>query len=495
MSQSAVHLAIDLGASGGRVLSGKIEKGILKMEAIARFGNNPLTIQNEMCWDVLGLWRDICEGLERGGRGLDVKSVGVATWGVDYVLLDADNRIIGPAIHYRDQRTRDILPEAFKQISRDEIFAETGLQFMEINTAYQLFADARSQAARLKIAESFLMIPDFFHWLLTGEKSCELTNASTTQLYNPVTRNWSDKVIESLGIPRKIFGPIIQPGTRLGTVQPSVARLTGLNDVPVIVPATHDTGSAVIAVPAEDFAPSNPDWCYISSGTWSLIGCELPEPLINKKCSSYNFTNEGGVAGSTRLLKNIGGLWIFQQIRAALERRGKSISWDEMVQQARAAEPLGFLLDPDDPEFVAPLDMIEAIEKSASRTGQATPSSEGVLFRASLEGLALRYRRSVEILEDLTDSSIKTIHVVGGGSQNPLLCQMTADACNRRVVAGPAEATGIGNLLMQMIGLGVLGSVEEARGLVRKSFKPQVYDPQNPAPYDKAADRFAQLVN
>lgn len=495
MSQAAVHLAIDLGASGGRVLSGRIENDVLKMDAITRFGNNPLMIQNEMCWDVLGLWRDICEGLQQGGTGLEVSSVGVATWGVDYVLLDADDRIVGPAIHYRDNRTRGIFPDAFAKIPREEIFAETGLQFMEINSAYQLFADARANAARLKMAESFLMIPDFFHWLLTGEKSCELTNASTTQLYNPSTRDWSDTVINALGIPRKIFGPIVEPGTRLANVQESVARLIGLHNVPVVVPATHDTGSAVLAVPADDFAPSKPDWCYISSGTWSLIGCELPQPKINDKCSTYNFTNEGGVGGSTRLLKNIGGLWIFQQIRASLQRRGREISWEEMVQQADMAKPLGFLLDPDDPAFIAPTDMIEAIEASASRTGQAVPRNEGVLFRAALEGLALRYRRSVEILEDLTDNSIKTIYVVGGGSQNPLLCQMTADACKRRVVAGPAEATGIGNLLMQMIGLGVLGSVEEARHLVRRSFQPTIYEPENYSPYDEAAGRFAELVS
>lgn len=494
MSQAAVHLAIDLGASGGRVLSGRIENDVLKMDAIARFGNNPLMIQNEMCWDVLGLWRDICEGLERGGKGLDVHSVGVATWGVDYVLLDADDRIIGPAIHYRDARTRDVMPNAFSKISREQIFAETGLQFMEINTAYQLFSDVQSNAARLKSAENFLMIPDFFHWLLTGKKSCELTNASTTQLVNPITRNWSDKVIDSLGIPRKIFGPIVEPGTRLANVQESVARITGLHNVPVIVPATHDTGSAVLAVPADNFAPQKPDWCYISSGTWSLIGVEIPQPLINAKCSAYNFTNEGGVGGSTRLLKNIGGLWIFQQIRASLNRRGQDISWEDMVRKANAATPLAFLLDPDDPAFIAPADMIEAIQGSAERTNQSVPQDEGILFRSALEGLALRYRRSVEILEDLTASSIKTIHVVGGGSQNPLLCQMTADACNRTVVAGPAEATGIGNLLMQMIGLGTIGSLEEARQLVRRSFKPTIYQPKDPSPYDQAAQRFAQLV-
>ncbi len=495
MSSTPVHLAIDLGASGGRVLAGSIQNDRLQMEAVARFGNDPVFVQDQMCWNILGLWRDIRAGLLRAAADSPVLSVGVATWGVDYVLLDRDDHIVGPAVHYRDGRTRGMLEAAFQKVSRESIFAETGLQFMEINTAYQLFADAQSNAVRLKMADSFLMIPDFFHWLLTGEKSCELTNASTTQLYNPKTKTWSNKIMEALEIPRHIFGPITQPGTRLGVIQASVAGNTSLKDVPVIVPATHDTGSAVLAVPANNFAPTQPDWCYISSGTWSLIGCELPEPKINPECAEYNFTNEGGVAGSTRLLKNIGGLWIFQQIRASLERRGVQIAWDEMVARASVAAPLQFLLDPDDPSLVAPTDMIEAIKASAERTGQAVPSDEGVLFRSALEGLALRYRKSIEVLESLTASRIETIHVVGGGSQNPLLCQMTADACRRRVVAGPAEATGIGNLLMQMIGLGVLKSVDEARALVRRSFNPVVYEPSNPTPYDDVAERFNQLLN
>jgi rhamnulokinase len=495
MSSAPVHLAIDLGASGGRVLAGSIQNDRLKMEAVTRFGNDPVYVQDQMCWNILGLWRDIRAGLLRAATDAPVLSVGVATWGVDYVLLDRDDHIVGPAIHYRDGRTRGMLDAAFQKISRESIFAETGLQFMEINTAYQLFADAQSNAIRLQMANSFLMIPDFFHWLLTGEKSCELTNASTTQLYNPKTMGWSNKVMDALGIPGHIFGPITQPGTKLGVIQDSVAGNTSLKNVPVIVPATHDTGSAVLAVPANNFAPAQPDWCYISSGTWSLIGCELPEPKINEACAAYNFTNEGGVAGSTRLLKNIGGLWIFQQIRASLERRGVQIAWDEMVARASVATPLQFLLDPDDPSFVAPTDMVEAITASAERTGQQVPSDEGVLFRSALEGLALRYRKSIEVLESLTSSRIETIHVVGGGSQNPLLCQMTADACRRRVVAGPAEATGIGNLLMQMIGLGVLKSVDEARALVRRSFNPVVYEPKNSQPYDDVAERFNHLLS
>lgn len=495
MKIPSLHLAVDLGASGGRVLSGQIVDDRLVMEAVARFGNEPVMLQDQLCWDVVGLWRDICGGLKTASDADAIASVGVATWGVDYVLLDADDHIVGPAIHYRDARTRGAVPQALKRVPRADFFAETGIQFMEINSAIQLFADARDQAIRLKIAETFLMIPDFFHWLLSGEKYCELTNASTTQLYNPKTHDWSDKVIEGLGIPRKIFGAIAPPGMCLGPVQPSVGEITGLHDVPVIIPATHDTGSAVLAVPAEGFAPAKPNWCYISSGTWSLIGCELPEPKINDKCSRYNFTNEGGVGGSTRLLKNIGGLWIFQQIRASLQNQGKTIDWNEMVRQAKEAPALSFLLDPDDPAFVSPVDMVQAIRQSATRTGQAQPDSDAVLFRAALEGLALRYRQSVSILEDLTGSTIDTIHVVGGGSQNPLLCQMTADACGRRVIAGPAEATGIGNLLMQMIGLGILSEVAEARQLVRRSFRPVTYQPKDSKPYDDVVDRFHQLTS
>jgi rhamnulokinase len=494
LTSSGVHLAIDLGASGGRVLAGQVQNGRLQMEAVARFANDPVFVQDEMVWDLLGLWREICAGLRKAAAVGEIKSVGVATWGVDYVLLDRDQRMVGNAIHYRDARTRGMVERLAEAMPREQIFARTGLQFMEINTACQLFADARTNAARLESAHSLLMIPDFFHWLLTGRRCCELTDVSTTQLYDPRTRDWAWDVIKAFGLPTRLFGEIIAPGTHVGVVQKEVAQRTGLHDVPVIAPATHDTGSAVLAVPAEDFAPAKPDWCYISSGTWSLIGCEVPEPIIDEKCSGYNFTNEGGVFGSTRLLKNIGGLWIFQQIRASLVRQGRELSWEEMVRQAEKAPPLEFLLDPDDPAFVAPRDMIEAIGHMADRTGQRLPGSEGGLFRAALEGLALRYRRSLEILEDLTDSRIETIHVVGGGSQNPLLCQMTADACRRRVVAGPAEATGVGNLLMQMLGLGSLESVQQARELVRRSYNPVEYLPKSPEPYDQAATPFNHLL-
>jgi rhamnulokinase len=321
-----------------------------------------------------------------------------------------------------------------------------------------------------------------------------VTNASTTQLLDPTSGTWSLELIERLGLPARIFAPPIEPGTNLGPLDRHVAAATGLVDVPVIVPATHDTASAVLAVPANDFAPAQPDWCYISSGTWSLMGVELPRPIINETVAALNFTNERGVRGSTRLLKNIGGLWIFQQIRAALQRREISVSWDAMVRQAEAAAPLSLLLDPDAPGFVAPDDMIDAINEYARVTGQSPPADQGTLYRAALEGLALRYRSCLASLEKIVGGSISTIHVVGGGSLNSLLCQMTADACNRTVVAGPVEATATGNVLMQMLGSGTLSGVDEARALVRASFKPVIYRPRNTAPWDTAAAKFAQLA-
>jgi rhamnulokinase len=278
------------------------------------------------------------------------------------------------------------------------------------------------------------------------------------------------------------------------TTAATIAAATGLHDIPVVVPATHDTASAVLAVPADGFAPEKPDWCYISSGTWSLMGCELPHPIINDTVAQFNFTNERGVRGSTRLLKNIGGLWIFQQIRAALQRRDISVTWDTMVRQAEAAAPLTLLIDPDAPAFLAPDDMIDAIKSYAASTGQSAPDDHATLYRAALEGLALRYRTCLGWLETIVGGSISTIHVVGGGSLNTLLCQMTADACNRTVVAGPVEATATGNVLMQMIGLSHLADVDAARALVRASFSPTIYRPRNTAPWDAAAAKFAELT-
>ncbi len=487
------HLAVDLGASSGRVLAAHFDGHRLGLDEVHRFANGPVPIQDQMHWNLYGLWQEIQTGLARGATDGPVASIGVDTWGVDYVLLDRMGRLIGPCYHYRDKRTRGILEKAFQIVPRESIFAATGLQFMEFNTAYQLLA-ARLQGDRtLEIADAILLVPDFFHWLLTGVMSNEYSNASTTQLLNPATGDWARELIQQLQLPSQIFKSTTAPGTILGPVRKSLGANLSLQDVPIVLPATHDTGSAVVAVPAHDFAPAQPDWCYISSGTWSLMGCELPRPLINNTCSRLNFTNEGGVQGSTRLLKNIGGLWLFQQCRSALQRRGRNLSWDAMVASAQAAPALQLLIDPDAPDFVAPEDMLDAILHFATRTGQNAPHDEGILLRATLEGLALRYRKCLSWLEELTGHPIRTIHVVGGGSQNRMLCQMTANACQRRVIAGPVEATAIGNVLIQLVGLGILGSIEDARRVVRESFGTEVYDPQPDEGWDEAAAKFDQL--
>ncbi len=493
---SAVHLAIDLGASGGRVIAGHVVSGKLQLDTAHRFSNGPVRLRQSLVWDSIGLWQHILSGLATAaGQYPQVASIGVDTWGVDYVLVDAQDVPLGPAFNYRDPRTQGMLQQAFERVPRAEIFAISGIQFMEINTLYQLLSQQISAAPALRSADAFLMMGDYFHWLLTGKRSVEITNASTTQLLDAATGKWSQALLQRLGLPTSIFLDPIEPGTNLGALDPLVAAATGLHDVPVIVPATHDTASAVLAVPADNFAPSQPDWCYISSGTWSLMGCEIPAPIINSTVAELNFTNERGVRGSTRLLKNIGGLWIFQQIRAALQRRDIAVTWDTMVRQAEAAAPLQLLLDPDDPHFVAPHDMIDAIGQYASRTGQGDVSDLPVLYRSALEGLALRYRTCLASLERIVGRSINTIHVVGGGSLNSLLCQMTADACNRTVVAGPVEATATGNVLMQKIGTGELSGVDEARALVRASFSPKIYRPKNTALWDAAAQRFQQLAN
>ncbi|MGI9474894.1 MAG: rhamnulokinase [Rubripirellula sp.] len=494
MTDTPVHLALDLGGSSGRVIAGVVEDGKLRLEQVHRFANDAIRVQDSLHWDVLHLWQEILTGLrEAAAKYPNVASVGVDSWGVDYVLLDSQDQFAGPTRNYRDARTVGMVEKSFEIVPRDEIFAATGLQFMPINSLYQLLAAKLGNEPSLQIADGFLMIGDCFHWLLTGKRSIEATNASTTQLLDPRTKTWSDDLIERFDLPRNIFIDPIEPGTILGPIQPSVAEATGLDAVPVVVPATHDTASAVIAVPVDDFAPATPNWCYISSGTWSLMGCELAEPKINDLCSELNFTNEGGVSGSTRLLKNIGGLWVFQQIRKSLERRGDPPSWEEMVSQAEAAEPFALLLNPDDPALIAPADMVTAIEELAMQTGQPAPAQPGVMFRAALEGLALRYRVCLQMLESLIEARIETIHIVGGGSLNELLCQMTADACDRTVVAGPVEATAIGNVLMQMIGTGKLASVQSARELVRKSFETRQFEPQSPERWTEPADRFAKL--
>jgi rhamnulokinase len=493
---SKALLAVDLGASSGRVVAGLFDGRRLTLEEGHRFENGGFALGDSLHWDVLNQWSNIVQGLRAAASkyGDRVASVGVDTWGVDFGLLGRNDELLGNPYHYRDARTAGIFEKAFKTVSREEIYAETGLQFMEFNTLYQLIAMRLANSSLLEAAESFLMMPDLFHWLMTGEKANEYTDLSTTQFINPRTRDWSRSLLERFGIPTKMLGTIVQPGTRLGKLRSAVADDTGLKGVEVIVPGTHDTASAVMAVPAASQPGAKPDWCYISSGTWSLMGVETPSPVITDRSRELNFTNEGGVGNTTRLLKNITGLWMVQECRRKWSQEGKEFGWTELVRRASEARPLVSLVNPDASCFVAPKDMPQAIRDYCKQTGQPVPQTEGEVIRAALESLALRYRMVLGMLEELVGNRIDTIHIVGGGTQNKLLNQMAADACNRRVVAGPVEATAIGNVMMQAVALGEVGSIAEAREIIRTSFEVEEYRPLNAGLWDGAFERFKKLV-
>jgi rhamnulokinase len=493
---SQVFLAADLGASSGRVLAGLFDGSKLALEEVYRFENGGVPAAGRMQWDLLNQWQHVLRGLRAAGRVYAgrVASIGVDTWGVDFGLLGRNDELLANPYHYRDRRTAGILDKAFAIVPREEIFAATGLQFMEFNSLYQLLAMKLADSPLLDVAQSFLMIPDLFHWLLTGIKANEASNASTTQFLNPATGSWATDLLAKFGLPTHILGQITAPGTRLGELQASVAEETDLAGVEVILPGTHDTASAVAAVPAASRPGERPNWCYISSGTWSLMGVETPQPIISDRVYQLNFTNEGGIGGTTRVLKNIAGLWLVQECRRIWKLQGREFAFDELIQRAGEALPLTSLVNPDDPSLVAPKEMPAAIRDYCTKTDQIAPATEGAVIRTALESLALRYRMVLGYLEELVGGRIETIHIVGGGAQNRLLCQMTADACNRRVVAGPVEATAIGNLMMQAVAHGAVGSIAQAREIVRTSFAAQEFRPKQSQVWNDAYGRFEKLV-
>jgi rhamnulokinase len=487
-----VRLAVDLGASSGRVLAALLKDDSIELQEVHRFANGPVAINKRLHWDHLGLWSQIEEGLTKAAStyGDQIKSLGVDTWGVDYVLLDKNDDLIGPGFCYRDARTSGIFEKAFARLSKQDIFSETGLQFMEFNSAFQLLSMRLEGSPLLDVAQSFLMVPDFFHWLLTGAKTNEQTNASTTQMLRPQDGQWSKRILEAFDIPQHLFSPVTLSGTNLGKLRSDVAERTGLANVDTIVPATHDTGAAIVAVPSNEFGAEKPKWCYISSGTWSLMGVELKNPVLTDKCRQLNFTNEGGIRGTTRLLKNISGLWPYQQVRAAYQRQGEEFTWSQLTSMAANAKPLQALFNPDDSSLVAPLNMVQAIQALLKKRHQSIPNDPGAIARCALESLAMRYRMCLESLEELLGYRLETIHIVGGGVQNELLCQMTADATNRQVIAGPVEATALGNIVTQCLGSGRLADVVAAREWIRRSCAVKTYTPRNAAAWDDAFSRF-----
>ncbi len=490
MNQTAKFIAFDLGAESGRAVVAGFDGERMVLSEAHRFPNVPVRIGPRLHWNVLQLFAEIKRGLAQIARdhSSNVASIGLDTWGVDFALLGRDDELCGNPYHYRDRQADGMMEEAFRRVPREQIFERTGIQFMQINSLYQLLAMSLRKAPALENARTFLMIPDLFNFWLTGRKVCEFTDATTTQLYDPRAHNWSRSLIDDLGLRLDIMPEIVPPGTLLGPLQAFVADEVGLN-VPVVAPACHDTGSAVAAVPSTE-----PDYCWISSGTWSVMGAEVAEPVINSKSLAHNFTNEGGVAQTFRLCKNVVGLWIVQECRRTWARGGEELTYDSMVELARRAPPFRSLIDPDYADFLPPGDMPARIAEFCRRTSQPIPEEKGAIIRCILESLALKYRFQLEALEDLVGKSLPTIHIIGGGTQNRLLCQFTADATGCRVIAGPVEATALGNAVMQAMALGHLGSLSEGRQVIARSFELADYEPHARAAWDQAYQRFCSLV-
>ncbi len=484
------YLALDLGAESGRAMAATLENDRLTLNEVHRFGNGPVRLPDGLHWDVLRLWSEIQAGIAAAIKsGANPVGIGLDTWGVDFALLDRNGALLGTPFHYRDHRTDGVMEKAFESVPRAEIFAQTGIQFMQLNTLYQLYAMSLAKSPLFDLAETFVTIPDLFNYWLSGKIANEFTNSTTTQCYNPLTRDWAKEMLETLGIPSRLFGPVSQPGTVLGTLLPSVAEETGAGAIKVVAPACHDTGSAVAAVPAR-----NQDFAWISSGTWSIMGAEVRAPALGEKALAHNFTNEGGVDGTWRLSKNIMGLWLVQECRRFWRMHGEDLSYDEITRLAAEAQPFLAVIDPDADIFFHPGEMPEKIRQFCAESGQAVPQAKGEIVRVALESLALKYRLTLEHAEELSGKRLDPIHIIGGGTKNRLLNQFTADCTGHAVVTGPVEATAIGNLLMQAIALGQLGSLAEAREVVRKSFNVETFQPGSRAGWDAAYQRLLQLA-
>ena len=461
---------------------GTLDSGRLVIEELHRFPNTPVREREALYWDTERLWQEIRRGIAiTAEKGVVPGGIGVDTWGVDYGLIGADGELVERPRHYRDPRTNGIMERLFAVVPRDQVFGYTGLQFMQFNTLFQLFAERQANAPALGAAKHILNMPDLFNFWLTGEAKSEITIASTTQFFNPETMTWATELLKRLDLPGEILPPLVEPGTPLG-------KARDLPAATVYATAGHDTASAVAAVPAE----GGDDWCYISSGTWSLMGLEIPKPIISPQTLALNFTNEVGVNRTIRLLKNIAGLWLLQECRRAWAEAGHEYNYEQLTRMAGEARPFSAAIDPD--AFLEPGGMPEKIAAYCRAKHQEPPATHGEYARAILESLAFRYRHVLESLETLGSQKVRVIHIVGGGSRNAVLNQFVADCTGRRVIAGPSEATAIGNLLVLAIGAGELDGLGGLRAVVRNSFAPVVYDPCPGALWDRAYERYRKMV-
>jgi rhamnulokinase len=474
------HLAFDLGAESGRAIYAQFKSGILEIREMERFANEPVTVRGSLHWDILRLWQEI-QGALKGFSHVKLDSIGVDGWGVDYALLGERGELIENPYHYRDSRTVGVMEKIFQRVPREEIYAITGIQFLPFNTLYQLYAANESAPNLVKMARHLVTIPDLLNYWLTGRIACEYTNATTTQFIDPKTRSWAVGLLAALNIPTGLLTPLMEPGSKVGALD----YPGPLNGVPVMAPACHDTGSAVAAVTA------NAKSAFLSSGTWSLLGAEVQEPMLTPRARELNFTNEGGVCRTVRLLKNIAGLWLLQSCRSSWIASGNNISYDGLLTAAgNEQDAFRSLIDPDYPGFLRPDDMPSEIAAYCAKTGQPAPHGPAGYTRTILESLAFKYREVLESLEELTGNRVEEIRIMGGGSKNRLLNQFTANATERTVIAGPTEATALGNIAMQMLATGVVSSLREARAVIDRSFPVEQFDPIETDQWNRQYVRF-----
>ncbi|HIT89047.1 MAG TPA: rhamnulokinase [Candidatus Merdenecus merdavium] len=481
-------LAVDIGASSGRVMCATYNGTIIRIEELHRFSNDPVMVNKTMYWDVLRLYFEIKQGLIKGKQCGHISSIGIDTWGVDFGLIDEEGNLLENPVHYRDERTKGMIEESFKSMDKDVFYQITGNQFMELNTAFQLLSLVKNRPNVLEGTHKLLLMPDLLNYFLTGKIVAELSMVSTTQLMDAQKGVWSEEVTKALGIPMRILPDIVPSGTNLGPLKQEICDELGLDNMDVIAVSGHDTQSAMVSVPAKE-----KDFIFLSCGTWSLLGTELDRPFIHDKSHQYNITNEAGYDGKAAFLKNIVGLWCIQESRRQWMREGETLEFGELEELALKAEPFKCFIDPDAPEFIPSGNIPKRIRKYCERTGQLVPETKGEIIRCINESLAFKYREALEEIIDCTGIDYKKIYMVGGGIQSKLLCQMTASASGRRVSAGPIEATVLGNVAIQLMASGDIKNLEEAREVILRSQPITEYEPKDKAAWDEAYERFKQL--
>ena len=482
-------LAFDFGASSGRAIIGCFDGDKITLEEVHRFSNDPVSVGGTVYWDVLRLFYEIKQGIVKAKIAGGFDSIGIDTWGVDFGLIDSEGKLMENPVHYRDTRTAGLVEESFKTMPKEKLYGITGIQFMELNTLFQLISLKKYRPWMLERADKMLFMPDLFAYMLTGKMCAEYSIATTSQLIDLETKSWSEEILDAFGIKKSLFAPLVKPGTVLGELSREICEECGVDPVPVISVCGHDTQSAITSVPCEDG-----NFAFLSSGTWSLFGTELDKPIVNETSMNINITNEGGFDDSTGFLKNIIGLWLIQESRRQWKREGEEYSYADLEKLALAAEPFKCFIDPDAPEFVPHGNIPERVREFCRRTGQYVPQTVGEVMRCIYESLAMKYRLTFEKLRECTKRDYPVIHVIGGGTKDGLLCQMTANSCDRTVKAGPIEATVMGNVAVQLMSDGSVDNIGQARKIIAESSELKIFEPKETGDWANAYEDFLKIV-